>query len=111
MIVRKILITATILLMSGCSMTLPVHGTMQNDTETFSGTATGYLDGGGVLTIVTSNGTSCNGNFVYVNSRQGEGVFTCSDGRSGPFRFVSTGRRGTGVGDLGGQRFTFTFGN
>jgi hypothetical protein len=99
------------LLVSACSLTLPVHGSVQNSGETFTGTATGYMDGAGDLRIVSSNGPVCDGNFVYVTSRQGEGVFTCSDGRTGPFQFVSTGKRGTGYGTLGRQNFTFTFGS
>jgi hypothetical protein len=98
------------LLLAACSMTLPVRGFVQNSDETFSGSATGYMDGAGVLTINSNKGASCAGNFVYVNRRQGEGVFSCTDGRSGPFRFVSTGSRGTGYGTLGSQNFTFTFG-
>ena len=98
------------LLLASCSMTLPVRGNVMNSDETFSGTATGYMDGGGSLTIVTTRGATCKGNFVYVSRRDGEGVFTCDDGRTGPFKFVSTGTRGTGHGDLGGERFIFTFG-
>jgi hypothetical protein len=101
---------ALCLLLTACSMTLPVQGFVQNSDESFSGSATGYMDGSGHLSIVSSKGTTCSGNFVYVNSRRGEGVFQCSDGRSGPFWFVSTGTRGTGYGTLGGQNFTFTFG-
>jgi len=97
--------------LAACSMTLPVKGLVQNSGETFTGTATGYMGGSGDLTIVSNKGTTCTGNFVYVTSRNGEGVFQCSDGRSGPFTFVSTGSRGTGYGDLGGDRFTFTFGS
>lgn len=97
-------------ILQGCSMTLPVKGQVQNSAETFTGTATGYLDGGGNLKIVSSKGAVCEGNFVYVNRRQGSGVFDCDDKRSGPFEFVSTGSRGTGYGSLGGERFTFTFG-
>ena len=92
-------------------MTLPVTGTVQGSEETFTGEASGYLDGSGNLTVITSTGVRCSGDFVYVTSRQGEGVFNCEDGRSGPFQFVSTGTRGTGHGNLGGERFTFTFGN
>jgi hypothetical protein len=92
-------------------MTLPVRGQIQNSNETFSGSATGYIDGAGTLTIISSKGVKCSGNFVYIKSRQGKGVFNCNDGRSGPFEFVSTGSHGTGFGDLGGQRFTFTFGD
>ena len=101
---------ASAVLLVSCSMTLPVRGNVMNSGETFTGTATGYMDGGGNLTIVTSKGATCKGNFVYVSGRDGEGVFTCDDGRSGPFTFVSTGTRGTGKGDLGGERFIFTFG-
>jgi hypothetical protein len=92
-------------------MTLPVTGQLQNSPETFSGQATGYMDGGGKLEVTTSKGSNCVGNFVYVTARQGEGVFNCNDGRSGPFKFVSTGTRGTGYGDLGTEHFTFTFGS
>lgn len=95
---------------SACSMTLPVTGQSADGTETFTGSATGYTDGGGTLTINSSLGRQCTGNFVYVNSREGSGTFTCNDGSSGPFTFVSTGKRGTGTGTLGGKPFTFTFG-
>lgn len=108
---RNLLIaSATVLLLAACSLTLPVQGYVQNSDESFSGSATGYLDGSGNLTIVSSKGTHCSGNFVYVTQRRGEGVFVCADGRSGPFWFVSTGFRGTGYGTLGGRNFTFTFG-
>lgn len=97
-------------MVAGCSMTLPVRGQIQGSDEVFTGTATGRMDGGGELTIVSNRGATCQGAFVYTTRRNGEGVFTCDDGRTGPFQFVSTGTRGTGYGDLGGQRFTFTFG-
>lgn len=97
-------------MLQACSITLPVQGRVQNSTETFTGTATGYLDRSGLLQITSTTGTVCKGDFVYTSGRRGEGVFNCDDGRSGPFQFVSTGMRGTGYGDLGGQRFTFTFG-
>ena len=92
-----------------CSMTLPVEGLVQGTGETFAGSATGQMDGGGTLTIRSAK-TSCTGAFVYTTRREGKGTFKCDDGRSGPFEFVSTGSRGTGFGDLGGRKFTFTFG-
>ena len=55
-------------------------------------------------------GAACRGTFVYTTERTGEGTLNCDDGRSGPFTFVSTGRRGTGSGSLNGRPFTFTFG-
>jgi len=91
-------------------MTLPVKGLVQDTNEKFVGSATGYMDGSGNLKVSSNMGTTCTGDFVYVTGRTGEGVFECTDGRSGPFRFVSTGARGNGQGTLGKQTFTFTFG-
>ncbi|MDB5641524.1 MAG: hypothetical protein JWN07_841 [Hyphomicrobiales bacterium] len=107
---KRLLSCVTLSIMMGaCSMTLPVQGLVQGTGETFAGSATGEMDGGGTLTIRSAK-TSCTGAFVYVTRREGKGTFNCADGRSGPFEFVSTGTRGTGFGDLGGQKFTFTFG-
>lgn len=101
---------ALCLALGGCAMTLPVRGQTSDGAETFTGSATGYMDGAGTLTITSNKGRKCSGNFVYTTNRQGSGTFTCSDGSSGPFQFVSTGTRGTGTGTLGGKDFTFTFG-
>ena len=68
------------------------------------------MGGDGDLTIIASNGLTCTGDFVYVTRRNGEGTFVCSDGRSGPFSFVSAGSRGTGTGKIGNDIVTFTFG-
>ncbi|MER9070074.1 hypothetical protein NKH84_26490 [Mesorhizobium sp. M0902] len=91
-------------------MTLPVKGQSSDGSETFTGSATGQIDGAGTLSIVSSKGRTCKGDFVYITNREGSGTFTCSDGQSGPFTFVSTGTRGTGSGTLGGKPFTFSFG-
>lgn len=93
-----------------CSMTLPVQGSIEDGSETFTGSATGYMDGGGTLTISSNKGLSCAGTFVYVTRRNGSGTFNCNNGQSGPFDFVSTGTRGTGTGRIGTRPFTFTFG-
>jgi hypothetical protein len=97
-------------LLAGCSMTLPVRGASTNGDETFTGTATGYLDGGGTLEVTSNRGMHCSGTFVYVTQRHGRGTFQCQNGQSGPFQFVSTGSQGTGTGEIGGRKFTFTFG-
>jgi len=96
--------------LAGCSMTLPVRGSVTGTNEPITGTATGYSGGSGTLAVSLGSTATCSGNFVYVTPREGEGVFNCSDGRSGPFHFVSTGSNGTGTGDFNGQRFIFTFG-
>lgn len=99
-----------LIVIQGCSMTLPVHGQLEDGSIDFSGTATGYWGGHGDLKLIGSDGTLCAGNFVYVSSRQGEGVVRCNNGESGPFHFVSTGDTGTGYGLIGGRKFTFIFG-
>lgn len=108
---RLIVVLVAGVSVAGCSLTLPVQGQVRGSGETFTGTATGYMDGAGNLQITSSNGAVCTGTFVYVTRREGEGVFNCSDGRSGPFTFVSTGKRGSGQGNLGDEDMIFTFGS
>jgi hypothetical protein len=96
--------------LTACSMTLPVMGSLEDGSETFTGSATGYMDGGGNLTITSNKGLSCTGTFVYVTNRNGNGTFNCTNGQSGPFEFVSTSNRGTGTGRICPRPFTFTFG-
>lgn len=91
-------------------MTVPVKGQTTTGSQTFSGTATGGMDGSGTINLKSSSGLTVTGDFVYVNGRQGEGTFVASDGRTGPFSFVSTGSKGTGTGRIGNETITFTFG-
>lgn len=98
-------------LLHACSVTLPVRGSVNATGETFTGEATGRLDGSGTLTLVSSTGATCRGTFVYVNRRQGNGTVICDDKRAGPFDFNSTGNRGTGVVSLGRDTAVFTFGD
>ncbi len=104
-----VILAAASLCLVGC-LTLPVSGSTEDGSERFYGTATGYLSGGGTITLESTKGAKIEGTFVYINRRQGEGTFRCADGRTGPFTFVSTGSYGTGTGRLGNQYFTFTFG-
>ena len=98
-------------ILSACGSTMPLTGAIKDSDESFSGIATDNPDGDGNLTIISSKGASCTGNFAYVTRHQGQGVFECNDGRSGPFKFVSTGMWGTGYGQLGNSKLTFTFGS
>lgn len=104
-------VTCVAILVSACSPTLPVQDTMHNFAETITGSTTETMGGATELHIVSSRGSICNGGFNYVTSREGNGVFACSDGRTGPFHFVSTGTHGAGYGSLEGQNFTFRFGS
>lgn len=95
----------------GCSITLKVRARMEDSLETFTGTATGHLNGSGTMELKSPAGVVCRGEFVYVSRREGSGVLSANDGRVGKFTFVSTGRNGTGHGELGGHPFIFSFGN
>lgn len=106
---RWIATGCALVMLAGC-LTLPVRGNVDGSDETFSGSATGRLSRTGTLQITSSRGTTCTGNFVYTWRYYGRGAFTCSDGRSGPFEFVSTGLGGTGRGYLNGKPFSFDFG-
>ena len=105
-----LLLTTAMLILSGCSFSLPVRGQVENSTETFLGTATGFKSRNGSMEVITNKGSHCNGTFVYTGSHMGTGIFTCDDGRTGPFEFSYHGLTGVGVGRFGDSKFTFTFG-
>jgi hypothetical protein len=100
---------AGLIMLTACAVQR-VEGVVEGGHEAFTGGSFREIDGGGVLTVRSSLGAVCTGDFVYVRPRAGEGTFRCSDGRTGPFSFVSTGLRGTGTGVVGGRRFVFSFG-
>ena len=97
--------------LAACSTILPITGQMQGSSERFTGGARGNMSGSGALSIVTTSGVHCSGNFTYTSRLQASGTLTCEDGRSGPFVYYSTGTGRTGYGTLGNVRFTFTVGN
>ena len=106
---QRALIALVALGLAACSREYVVTGAMEDGDETFTGSATGYSDQSGVLRITSNKGRSCTGRFVLVTLREGRGTVSCTDGTSGPFEFVTTGRHGTGSGRLGTSRVTFTF--
>ncbi len=97
------------LMLSGCSVTLAVRGQVDARREMFVGTVVAQINAGGTISVTSDKGAVCQGEYVVLTAREGRGTLTCQDGRSGPFEFVTTGRRGTGYGRLGGDAFTFTF--
>ena len=110
--ILSIIITSSLIL-TGCSMTLPVQGDFNKGQERFLGQATGYMDGSGTMTIGTESGLQCLGKFQYDNPRvSGSGSFECDDGRKGTFKFTSNGNSGIGFGKTDkGEPFKFTFGH
>jgi len=98
-------------ILSACSSTLPVKGLIQDSNESFSGTTLEHANGNADLKITSNQGAVCTGNYAYITKHQGKGAFNCDDGRSGPFKFITMGEWGAGHGQLGGDKFTFTFGS
>lgn len=86
-----------------------VSGVVSGTGETFTGTAVAGMGRGGTVKIVSNRGVTCQGDYLFAEERSGQGIFQCSDGRSGPFSFVSTGMQGLGSGTLDGRSFTFRF--
>ncbi|HRJ69400.1 MAG TPA: hypothetical protein PK812_07305 [Beijerinckiaceae bacterium] len=97
-------------LLAGCAAQHQVTGVVEGGNEVFTGQAIRSPDLAGSLVVVSNRGVQCVGNYVFTEPRMGAGTFRCSDGRTGPFKFVSTGLRGTGTGRLGDKTFTFSFG-
>ncbi len=108
---RSLVILLALACLSSCSSTHPVSGVMERSSESFSGTieGAGYREGKGTLVLVSDRRTTCRGDFVYTSRRQGRGVLSCDDGRSGPFQIAAVGSSGSGFGELAGQRYTFRF--
>ena len=107
---RVIFMLCALSLLTGCSLTVPCKAQLDNGEINCTGTATGYIDSSGDLTLTCNNNMSCSGNFVYITSRYGKGNVTCTDNTSGTFEFTSTGTNGTGNGTIGGRPFTLGFG-
>ncbi len=108
---RSLAIVMGAALLASCSTVRPVTGVMERSNESFTGSieGSGYREGKGTLVLVSDHKTTCRGDFVYTTRRQGRGVLSCDDGRSGPFQIAAVGSAGSGSGDLSGQRFTFRF--
>ena len=102
-----------VLAFCGCSLTLPVQGVSDKRNEVFTGTATGYLSGNGILKVDSNNGFSCLGEFKYASTHdKGIGAFGCDDGRQGDFAFTSSGVNGIGYAQLAdGTLAQFLFGS
>jgi hypothetical protein len=103
------------LLLSGCADN--VEGKMLHAPETFTGEATGSIDGNGSITLTSSRGTRCSGPYQQVpnnnaaevggeTTENGVAMLTCSDGRTGKVMFTVGADQAVGTGMLGGDIVT-----
>jgi hypothetical protein len=104
-----------ILLLSGCADN--VEGKMLHAPETFTGEATGSIDGNGKITLTSSRGTRCSGPYRQVPNNNaaevggqpaenGVATLTCNDGRQGKVMFTVGADQAVGTGMLGGDIVT-----
>lgn len=109
--IRTVLRLLPVLLLAGCSLTVPLRGRIGSDVE-LSGDTTGYLDGSGALRITASDGRVCGGTFQYERDRpNGVGTFGCQDGTTAALAFSRFGQQGFGSGTTSrGERIRFAFG-
>ena len=94
------------------TVTAPVLATLKGDI--FSGWATGYADGTGVIGVQSEVDTDkhCVGEFRYVRRGvSGVGTMTCNDGAKADFNFTALDSfSGYGYGSSSRGAVTFTFG-
>jgi hypothetical protein len=106
----RVVIVLALLALGACSRTLPVSGSMEDGSETFTGTSTANGDRTGTMTVQSNKGLSCQGDWSYISEHFGRGVMSCNNGQSGPFEFNGVGPHGSGTGRLGDRRFVFRYG-
>lgn len=92
------------------SINLSIEGEIHNTSETFTGKATAYFSGGGILSLTTNQGVTCQGEYINTDEYQGNGTVVCEDGRLGSFNFVASGFTGTGEGLIDTKPFAFRIG-
>ncbi|WP_422035572.1 hypothetical protein [Reyranella sp.] len=106
---KRLFCGLTLLLLAGCSGTVPVTG-QTVDGETFSGTFSRRTDGlGGAVALQSSGGVICDGRWHLDEKKTGSVAVTCSDGRTGTAELTARPIGGTMKGMLGGKYFEGQF--
>lgn len=100
-----------VVLLTGCTTTLPVVGQFSTSKDTFMGEAVAGLNDG-TMRVRSQNGLLCQGTLTRPSLVSGDGKLSCSDGRTGTFVFTKkTEASGDGFGTLSdGEKFRFHFG-
>lgn len=96
---------------AGC-VSVSVFGVVGDDSELYSGSATGYADKTGTIDLKNDKGNRCTGDFVYTSHLRGHGLLACDDGQRATIDFrglTSLSGYGVGTSDTG-QKIVFTYG-
>lgn len=103
---------AAALAAAACSVTVDVYGTVGQNNEIFTGTATGYENQTGTIELRNAAGVKCIGQYARTNPSGGGGLLTCSDGQRAAIQFTAmsmTSGYGFGTSDQG-RPVKFIFG-
>ncbi|WP_435229406.1 hypothetical protein ACMAZE_11975 [Pseudopelagicola sp. nBUS_20] len=110
-----ILIAIGLFALSGCSSEIPVVGKIEKTEEEFIGSANALK--GEITGIIYPSGATCMAPYkthlVYdSNSTYSlNGTIKCSDGRTGTWSAAGSNSIGRGIGTLGGEKMSISFGN
>lgn len=102
------LLAAALSVLSGCGGD-NVSGRTLATGETFTGSSSQNLIGGGSLSLQSSKGTKCEGRTMG-SAQIGStvAVITCEDGRAGSVIFIDGPQQSVGQGVLGNDQVTLT---
>ena len=104
----RIFRAAAAALLAGCAGAQPARLEIPNTAEVFSGSTTADASNWtGTISLASAGGVTCHGALAFANPWQGAGDMTCSDDRTGSFRFTW---HGTGTGELGGKTIVVRLG-
>ena len=99
---------AALAALAGCA-SADVSGRILSTGETFTGTSSPGLIGGGSLDLESSKGTRCEGRTVSAQSVGSTvAVITCDDGRAGSVVLLDGPSQSVGTGVLGNDQMTLT---
>ena len=94
------------------ALSVSAHARVGTDDNLYEGTATGYPDHTGTISMNNKKNNACTGTFRYVTQSYGDGIVRCDDGDSFEFRFTALttmSGHGSGVSEKG-VPFRFVYG-
>jgi S1-C subfamily serine protease len=110
---HHLLVLLAVAALTGCSATADVYGTVGDQDDLYTGTATGYANRSGTIELKNSRGNVCRGDFAYYPGvLAGRGIIGCDDGQRATIQFTgmsSMSGYGGGI-SSNGQPVAFTYG-
>ena len=110
---HHLLVLLAVAALAGCSATADVYGTVGDQDDLYTGTATGYVNRSGTIELKNTRGNVCRGDFAYYPGvRAGRGIIGCDDGQRATIQFTGmSAMSGYGGGiSSNGQPVAFTYG-